>query len=102
MKLLPAVGLALASLSLTAAAEDWPRWGGLDPGRNMYSPAKGLPSAWDPGKFKKDSEEIEFSTTKNVKWIAKLGSQSYGNPVVSRGKVLVGTNNGTPRDPRFQ
>jgi outer membrane protein assembly factor BamB len=68
----------------------------------MYAPAKGLPSTWDPGKFKKNSEEIDISTTKNVKWVAKLGSQSYGNPVVASGKVLLGTNNGSPRDPRFQ
>src|SRR2546426_635175 len=25
-----------------AQSADWPRWGGDDPGRNMYSPAKGL------------------------------------------------------------
>jgi outer membrane protein assembly factor BamB len=102
MKLLPTLALALATFTLSAAAEDWPRWGGSDPGRNMYSPAKGLPSTWDPGKFKKNSEEIEISTTKNVKWVAKLGSQSYGNPVVASGKILVGTNNGSPRDPRFE
>jgi outer membrane protein assembly factor BamB len=68
----------------------------------MYSPAKGLPSSFDPGKFKKNSEEIDLATTKNVKWIAKLGSQTYGNPVVAGGKVLIGTNNAVPRDPRFK
>src|SRR2546423_1613039 len=33
-----------------AQSTDWPRWGGNDPGRNMYSPAKGLPDRFDPGK----------------------------------------------------
>jgi outer membrane protein assembly factor BamB len=35
-----------------------------------------------------------------VKWVAELGSQTYGNPVVSKGVVLVGTNNEKQRDPK--
>jgi outer membrane protein assembly factor BamB len=68
----------------------------------MYSPAKGMPSEFNPGKFKPNSEDIDISTTKNVKWVAKLGSQTYGNPVVANGKIYVGTNNATPRDERFK
>ena len=63
---------------------------------------KGCLTEFDPGKFKANTEEIDLSTTKNVKWVAKLGSQSYGNPVVANGKVLVGTNNASPRDPHFK
>jgi outer membrane protein assembly factor BamB len=91
-----------ATGTLRLPAEDWPRWGGNDPGRNMYSPATGLPDHFEPGKPKADGVEIDLSTTKNVKWVAKLGSQSYGNAVVSGGKVLVGTNNEFPRDPQHQ
>jgi len=97
----PVFAAAIAGAILVSSivhAEDWPRWGGNDPGRNMYSPEKGLPSSFDPGKFKPNSEEIDLSTTKNV----KLGSQAYGNPVVANGKVYVGTNNGSPRDPKYQ
>jgi len=36
------------------------------------------------------------------KWVARLGSQSYGNAVVAQGRVLVGTNNEPPRDPQHQ
>ncbi|MDB6153907.1 MAG: Pyrrolo-quinoline quinone repeat-containing protein [Chthoniobacteraceae bacterium] len=93
---------AILGLSYAALAEDWPSWGGSDPGRNMYSPAKGIPTEFNPGKFKPNSEEVDLSTTKNVKWVAKLGSQTYGNPVVANGKVYVGTNNATPRDERFK
>ena len=82
------------------SATDWPQWGGNDPGRNMYSPAKGIPSQFDPGKPKKGTEDIDLSTTKNVKWVAKLGSQSYGNVTIAGGKVFVGTNNESPRDPK--
>ncbi|MBI3411143.1 MAG: PQQ-binding-like beta-propeller repeat protein [Planctomycetes bacterium] len=37
---------------------------------------------------------------KNVKWVANLGSHSYGGPVVAGGRVFVGTNNAAPRDPK--
>ena len=55
---------------------DWPMWGGT-PDRNMVSNMKGLPTEWD------------VKTKKNVKWVAELGSQSYGNPVVAGGLVFV-------------
>ena len=35
-----------------------------------------------------------------MKWVAALGSQTYGNPVVADGKVFVGTNNEGLRDPK--
>jgi outer membrane protein assembly factor BamB len=93
------LGLFLAS---PLRAQDWPRWGGLDPGRNMYSPATGLPDRFDPGKPKAGTDDIDMKTTKNVKWVAKLGSQAYGNVVVAGGKVFIGTNNENPRDPQHQ
>src|SRR6266540_3535481 len=66
---------------------DWPMWGGT-PDRNMVSNMKGLPTEWD------------VKTKKNVKWVAELGSQSYGNAVVASGVVLVGTNNEGAKDPK--
>jgi outer membrane protein assembly factor BamB len=66
---------------------DWSMWGG-GPDRNMVSNMKGLPTEWD------------IKSKKNIKWSAKLGSQSYGNAVVGGGVVLVGTNNEAPRDPK--
>lgn len=93
--------LGLGLLAGPARAQDWPQWGRTD-SKNMYSPTTGLPDRLDPGQFKRGTEEVDMSTTKNVKWVAKLGSQSYGNVVVSQGKVLVGTNNESPRDPQHQ
>ena len=92
----------LILISPAMAAQDWPRWGGPDPGRNMYSPAKGLPDRFDPGKPKSGTDDIDMNTTRNVKWVAKLGSQAYGNVVVAGGKVFIGTNNENPRDPQHQ
>jgi outer membrane protein assembly factor BamB len=37
-----------------------------------------------------------------VKWVAELGSQTYGNPVVANGMVFVGTNNEAMRDPAIK
>lgn len=83
----------------TVQAEDWPMWGRTI-NKNMHTPAKGLPESFDPGQFKSGSEQVDLSTTKNVKWVAKLGSQTYGNPVVANGRLYVGTNNESPRDPQ--
>jgi outer membrane protein assembly factor BamB len=99
---LAAAAFAGVALTSTVQAEDWPAWGGSDPGRNMYSSAKGIPAQFEPGEFKKNSEEINMATTKNVKWVAKLGSQTYGNTVVAYGTVYIGTNNAGARDQRFK
>ncbi|MBA3765597.1 MAG: PQQ-binding-like beta-propeller repeat protein [Acidobacteria bacterium] len=62
-------------------------WGGT-PDRNMTSNMKGLPASWD----------VQKKT--NVKWVAELGSQTYGNITVSGGLVFVGTNNEGKRNPK--
>ncbi len=81
-----AIGSAVLTASDPGPAQ-WPMWGGT-PDRNMVSNAKGLASDWD------------VKTRKNIKWVADLGSQSYGNPVVADGMVFVGTNNEHLRDPK--
>lgn len=93
--------IAACSLQLSGLAADWPQWGGQSI-RNMYSPAKGLPDAFGEIKFKPGSDEVNTNGMKNLRWVAKLGSQSYGNVTVAGGKVFVGTNNEPPRDPRHQ
>jgi outer membrane protein assembly factor BamB len=90
MLLTSACAVLALSPALSASSpegDDWPMWGGT-PDRNMVSNAKGLPSEWD------------VKTKKNIKWVADLGSQSYGNPVVAGGMVFVGTNNELLRDPK--
>ena len=75
------------SFASDSGTGDWPMWGG-SPERNMVSMMKGIPTSWD------------IKTGKSVKWVAQLGSQSYGNPVVAGGQVYVGTNNELVRDPK--
>ena len=82
--------LSLSTLALIARSDpgkgDWPMWGGTAD-RNLVSTMKGLPTSWD------------IKAKKNIKWVAELGSQTYGNPVVANGVVLVGTNNEAMKDP---
>jgi outer membrane protein assembly factor BamB len=92
---------AVAAVPIMGRAADWPFWGRNNT-RNMVSEETGLPETFDAGKYKGSTEEIDAATTKNVKWIVKLGSQTYGNPTISGGKVFIGTNNETPRDPKFK
>jgi outer membrane protein assembly factor BamB len=95
------IAAVLTAVVPRAEAADHPMWGGT-PSRNMVSPETGLPASFDPGKRKADSEEVDMATTKNVRWVAKLGSQAYGNPTISGGKVFLGTNNESVRDPKFE
>jgi outer membrane protein assembly factor BamB len=91
--------LVLGVCSSELFAADWPQWGGRDM-RNMYSSEKGLPASLGKIEFKPGTEEIETKGVKNLKWTAKLGSQSYGNVTIAHGKVFIGTNNENPRDPK--
>jgi len=79
--------LSLATLTMVATlsyvSADWPMWGGT-PSRNMLSDAKNVSIDFD----------LQGGEAGNVLWQQGLGSQTYGNPVVSDGKVFVGTNNG--------
>lgn len=71
-----------------ASAADWPMWGRTSD-RRMNSPEKNPPLEWD------------VESGQNIRWSGQLGSQSYGNPVIAGGLVIVGTNNEAKRDSRF-
>lgn len=70
-------------------AGDWPMWGGR-PDRNMVAVQAGLPAEW------------YLAQKKNLKWVANLGSQTFGNPVISGGKLFIGTNNEGQRNPAVE
>src|SRR5262245_41312583 len=78
MKIVTVFAIALVITGRLVSATDWPQWGGTVH-RNMYSPAKNLPSRFDLGKSKPGTTEVDLSTARNVKWVAPLGTQSYGN-----------------------
>jgi len=84
MTLRIALFLAIAAPS---GAADQPQWGQAWT-RNMISPETGL------------AERFDVKTGENILWRAAPGTESHSSPVVSGGRVLIGTNNGKPRDPK--
>ncbi len=90
--------LAVASVGL---ADDWPQWG-RDASKNMASTEADIPLEFNPGYLDENLEHIEPGSFEGMRWIAKLGSQTYGNPTIADGRVYVGTNNEFPRDPAYQ
>ncbi len=93
-----AAGFTAAALA--SASADWPTWGGTN-SRNMVSTEKNPPLEFDPGKKIKGKDEVDLTTTKGLKWAARLGSQAYGTLSVANGKILLGTNNENPWDSKY-
>lgn len=72
---------------------DWPQWGGSST-RNNTPDATNIPTDWDVGSFDRKTGEHIADKAENIKYVVRLGSQTYGNPVVAAGHLYVGTNNG--------
>jgi outer membrane protein assembly factor BamB len=70
---------------------DWNQWGGTSY-RNNTPIGKNIPTEWDTGKFDRKTNKW-LGGGKNIKWVAQVGSQTYGNPVIGNGHVFVGSNN---------
>ena len=76
-----------------AGGDEWSQWG-RDRSRNMSTDPSTdvpLPATFDLRAAiygKKDGS----SHSSEVLWVARLGSQTYGNPVISGGRIIVGTN----------
>ncbi len=62
---------------------------GIDQARNQISYDTNIPAEWDP------------DTGKNIKWTAKLGSQTYTNPLITGGKIFIASNNEGKRNPKL-
>jgi outer membrane protein assembly factor BamB len=90
-----------ASSGGTAAAADWTQWGGT-PARNMAALETGIPETFFPGKKKRDRLGFDPATARNVRFIARLGSENYSAPVVAGGRIFIGTNDEDLDDPRFR
>src|SRR5262245_9661712 len=86
---LAAAGLVFADSIPKDKHGDSPMWG-TTPDRNMVSAEKDIPAKWST----KDNV--------NIKWVAPLGSQTYGNPVIANGKIFVGTNNTGEHRPKIK
>jgi outer membrane protein assembly factor BamB len=88
------------SAPTSESARDWNQWGGK-PDRNNTPQGAGICTEWNIGRFDYRTGAWDSSKAKNIKWVARLGSETYGNAVVSGGKVFIGTNNGGGWLPRY-
>jgi outer membrane protein assembly factor BamB len=78
--------------SNAATKHVWPMWGGTVQRNMVNTREKNLPVKWTATENKQE----------NVKWSVKLGSKAYAGPVIADGKIFVGTNNDSPRDPKIK
>ncbi|HCQ98724.1 MAG TPA: hypothetical protein DIU48_04850, partial [Acidobacteria bacterium] len=83
------VGFAVTGGARIAQAQSDIGMFGNTPARNMVSDETGVPDNWGP------------QTGSNILWTQPVGSQAYGGPTVSNGKVYVGTNNEGVRNPAY-
>lgn len=67
----------------------------------MASEEKGVPVSFVPGDKKPDGSGIDIATTQNVRWTAKLGSETYTSPAIAAGRVFVCTNDASLNDSRY-
>jgi outer membrane protein assembly factor BamB len=79
---------------------DWAQWGGTSY-RNNTPIAENIPTEWEVGDFDRRTGEWDPEDALNIKWVARVGSQTYGNPVVADGRLFVGTNNSAGYLPRY-
>jgi outer membrane protein assembly factor BamB len=97
-----ALSLFVLLLCTPVHSDDWPQWGGADC-RNIVSPETNLPQTFTPGRSGPSGRGIDIETTENVRWVARLGSNAYGNPTIADGRVYVGTDDLlVGEDPRFE
>ncbi len=81
------------------ASAEWPTWG-RGASRNMaLEDDGGVPPVFEAGRLTEGTGRLDYDTSKNLLWAARLGSRTYGNPTVVGGRVFVGTNNEAPRAP---
>ncbi len=78
----------------------WAQWGGTSY-RNNVPVGENIPTSWAVGSFDRRTGEWNSEGSENIKWVARVGSQTYGNPVVAGGRVYVGTNNSAGYLPRY-
>ena len=84
-------GVLLVAGAGAVSGKDWPEWCG-QPSRNMAAKSDQRLPDWANCGVDNDAGELDLQSTKNVKWVAKLGRRTTGSPVVSGGKVFIGTN----------
>ena len=92
--------LLLATGAGAVRGGDWPEWCG-QPSRNMAAKNDQQLPDWADCALQNDADDVDLQATKNVRWVARLRHPTTGSPVVSRGRVFVGTTWEDGRDACF-
>lgn len=91
---------AAASAGSGQLTVEWPMWGGSN-SRNNTPVGHNIPTDWDAGEVDLRTGDWNGAHARNIKWVAKLGSQTYGNVSIAGGKAFIGSNNGAGWLKRF-
>jgi outer membrane protein assembly factor BamB len=75
-------------------AGDWAQLGGTSY-RNNTPIGSNIATTWEVGGFDRKTNEWIPDDAVNIKWVSRVGSDTYGNLAVSDGQIYVGTNNGS-------
>ena len=67
---------------------NWSMFGGTVARNLVNLVEKNVPAEWS----------TEAGKEQNIRWSVELGSKAYGGPIISNGKIFIGTNNDKPRD----
>ena len=82
-------GEGVATQPAVPTTLDWPQWGG-DAAHNNTPVGHNIPTEWETGDFDYKTGAWDPSTAKNIKWTARLGSQSVWQRGGRRRKNLRG------------
>ena len=94
------IAILLAAGPAAVCGQDWPEWCG-QPSRNMAAKSDRKLPEWADCGADNDKGEVDLASTKNVKWAVELGHRTTGSPVVSQGRVVIGTTWRNGRDACF-
>jgi outer membrane protein assembly factor BamB len=83
---------APADVSEARPAENWSQWLGSG-SRNNTPQGENIPTEWEVGEFDYRTGDWDPAGARNIAWVAKLGSRSYGSAVVHNGRIYMGSNN---------
>ena len=95
----PSQAAASQASNNTAQAETTQLGGSSE--RNNVSDANNIPAQWKVGSFDRKTGDWKSQSAKNIKWVARLGTQTYGTPMVAGSNVFCTTNNGAGYLQRF-
>ena len=86
--LLLSISLLVLGTSRLQAAHDWPQWGGSSLRNNVSDDQRHLPAQWKLGGYDPATGRWQAAEAQGVLWVARLGTECYGSPVIAAAKIF--------------